>query len=137
MPIDGSEHSRKTLSSAIELAKKFSAKITLINVIQPLNTIFLGSMEEAFITRSVDELVKYANAELEDAKNEVRKAGIEVNSIIVNGSPGDEIIKYAKDNSYDLIVIGNKGHSALEEIILGSVCRYVVNHAENNVLVIK
>lgn len=137
MPLDGSEHSRRTLVTTIEYAKKLSASITLIHVNQIINPNIVGISDETVLINPTDEINRYAEAELEKAQKEVERAGIKVNSVILKGSPGHKIVKYAKDNNYDLIVIGNRGHSALEEILLGSICHYVVNHAEGSVLVIK
>jgi nucleotide-binding universal stress UspA family protein len=137
VPSDGSKHSRKTLVTAIEYAKKSSASITLIHVNQLITPKIIGISDEIDYVNPADEINRYAEAELEKAQKEVEKAGIKVNSVILKGSPGHRIVKYAKENNYDLIMIGNRGHSSLEEILLGSVCHYVVNHAESSVLVVK
>jgi nucleotide-binding universal stress UspA family protein len=137
VPLDGSEHSKRTLVTAIKYAKKSSASITLIHVNQLITPKIVGISDETDYINPAEKINRYAEAELEIAQKEVEKAGIKVNSVILKGSPGYVIVKYAKDNNYDLIVIGNRGHSALEEILLGSVCHYVVHHAEGSVLVVK
>ena len=105
VPLDGSEHSRRTLVTAIEYAKKFSASITLIHVNQLINPKIVGISDEIDYINPAVEIKRYAEAELENVQKEVIKAGIKENSVILKGSPGHEIVKYAKNNNYDLIVI--------------------------------
>ena len=81
--------------------------------------------------------VRKMEAELEDARKEVKKAGIDTDSILARGDPGHEIIKYAKKEHINLIVIGNRVHSAIEEFLLGSVSHYVVEHSECPTIIVK
>lgn len=53
------------------------------------------------------------------------------------GDPGDCICEFAKDSNTDLIVLGRKDRSSLEELVLGSVSNYVVHHASCSVLVVQ
>lgn len=53
------------------------------------------------------------------------------------GSPQREILKIAKEEEADLIVIGAVGHSALRRLVLGSVSDHVATHADCSVLVVR
>ena len=55
----------------------------------------------------------------------------------VVGEPASTIVDTAAEGVYDLIVIGNKGRSALNRFLLGSVTTKVVHHAPCNVLLVK
>lgn len=54
---------------------------------------------------------------------------------ILFGDPAEQIIEYAKKNSTDLIVLGYKGHSTLENIIVGSTASKVARYAPCSVLI--
>ncbi|EHM10392.1 universal stress protein UspA-like protein [Thermanaerovibrio velox DSM 12556] len=51
------------------------------------------------------------------------------------GDPAEQIIEYAKKESMDLIVLGYKGHSTLENIIVGSTASKVARYAPCSVLI--
>jgi nucleotide-binding universal stress UspA family protein len=54
---------------------------------------------------------------------------------LVEGHPAEEIIKEAKEN--DLIVIGSKGKTGLDRLLLGSVAENVARHASCPVMIVK
>ena len=63
--------------------------------------------------------------------------GIHVNTRVMQGNARDCILKVAKEENMDLIVIGRRGLGQLEGMILGSVSSYVVANAECPVLTVK
>jgi len=62
-------------------------------------------------------------------------AGLEVEGIIAEGHPAEEIIKYAEKNSIDLIVMGTLGKSGLERFLMGSVVDKVIRNSKIPVIV--
>ncbi|QUY46075.1 universal stress protein (plasmid) [Acaryochloris sp. 'Moss Beach'] len=66
-----------------------------------------------------------------------REAGIPTEFIQQPGSPGEIICEFAKNRSSDLILVGNRGRSGLSEMLLGSVGKYVANHASCSVMVVR
>lgn len=61
--------------------------------------------------------------------------GLNVRSMIVKGSPSNEIIRLSND--YDLIVMGTLGRTGLAHLRLGSVAERTVRHARCPVLVVR
>jgi nucleotide-binding universal stress UspA family protein len=61
---------------------------------------------------------------------------VQVEFVLKEGRPGNEIVDTAKELGIDLIVIGHQGRSALGSLLLGSVAQYVVNHTPCPILVI-
>jgi nucleotide-binding universal stress UspA family protein len=53
------------------------------------------------------------------------------------GDPGTEIVRVAREFGADLIVMGTRGQTGLERLLLGSVARKVLHHAHCSVLVIR
>jgi hypothetical protein len=62
---------------------------------------------------------------------------IQVRHVILEGSPAEEIIRYATDQGIDLIVMGTHGRTGLERLLMGSVAEQVVRGAPCSVLVVK
>ena len=98
---------------------------------QDLNEIS-AALEGSEYTEKLDaasnKIVKYYNALLE-------KAGFQnINTLVKNGHPAEQIVDTAKEEGVDLIVVGPRGR-CLHTLLLGSVSREVVNTAPVSVLI--
>jgi len=134
---DGSEHVRKAVDMAIKIAKHSDAKLYAVYVMEndefsipnPKNS----ELEKTF--------VNYFRNEGERATANVENSGkdenIEVESVILEGSPVREIVDFAKRTDIDLIVMGTHGKSAIKRFLLGSVTENVVRHSKIAVLVVR
>ncbi len=117
--IDGSEHSKKALKEAINIAKKSSGSITAI-------TVYKRAMKE--------EVEKT----LEEAEQLLKEGNIDYSlSSILGSNPSRALVNTAKHENFDLIVVGSRGLGHAASLLLGSVSRKVVSKAHCNVLVIK
>ena len=144
VPLDGSEHSERALETALLVAKKFDGEITLINV---YSTNFLPSLsmyneESDFVTAEeivrVAEAIREARAEILAAgKKTVEAEGIPVETLLTEGHVVQEIVKTAREDRFDLIVLGAKGESKISEMLLGSVTEKVVRTAPCTVMIVK
>jgi nucleotide-binding universal stress UspA family protein len=72
---------------------------------------------------------------LEDSVGELTRPGITVDRVVLRGRPANAIVTEAKDFGADLIVMGNRGHSGMTAMLLGSVSAEVTTHAPCPVLV--
>lgn len=133
VPLDGSETSIRALDKAIEIAKKFDGKITLVHV-----------YSASFYTKTPDQLYKfiqsardYGDEILEKGKKKVKLEKIEVEKLLLNGHPVEEILNTANEGNFDLIVIGIKGMSKIKKILVGSVTDRIIKHTPCPVLVVR
>jgi nucleotide-binding universal stress UspA family protein len=76
------------------------------------------------------ELDQWAKMKLDEAKA-AAPAGLTVRAVERNGHVGDEIVDEIESGSYDLVVLGSRGHGRLTTEILGSVNNHV--HCHSNV----
>jgi nucleotide-binding universal stress UspA family protein len=56
---------------------------------------------------------------------------------LLEGEPAEEIVRLAKSNNIDLIIMGSHGRTGLSRLLMGSVAEQVVRRAECAVLTIK
>ncbi len=133
---DGSECAIKAAAVAATLASKFAARLTIINVFQPIPTIGpYGEMVNAGLDeRYIAELQEHA---ISHAGRTVDEAGVSYQSRSEVGQPAAEIIRLAEVEGCDLIVLGSRGASGLTLFLLGSTCDRVVHHAHCPVLIVK
>lgn len=148
VPLDGSEHSIKALDVAIQIAKRFRGKITLVHIYSvaavshvlpepSMATAGIPVMTAPDISRLVEASRKAGSRILEDGEQRVRTAKVEVNKLLEEGHTVQEIIRVAKEGNFELIVMGARGISHIREMLLGSVSDGVMHHVVCPVLVVK
>ncbi|MFH1774756.1 MAG: universal stress protein [Methanobacteriota archaeon] len=129
VPVDGSEYADKAAEKAVELAKRYGAEISIMNVAQPFS-ILLGF-------KSVEEMKADAENIAKKTVEKLKKQGVKARALGVIGDPADEIVKFAGEGKYDLIVMGSKGLTESQRFLVGSVTQKVVEYSPCSVLVVK
>jgi universal stress protein A len=141
VPIDFSEHSKKTVSCAITLAFRDNAMVRLLHVFQISDyviTPFGRRKEQADQVKSqIDAAEQEAREHLAAFEQQFQKRGIKVEAYLRVGYPFDEIVAMAEHFNVDLIVIGSHGCSGMTRLLVGSTAERVVEHAPCPVLVVK
>ena len=125
---DGSEHSRRALEVAAELAKN-GDPVTVVAVAD------VGMMS----AKASPDIGKATHRKrvLDEASELLTERGVTAETIPAEGHPGDAIVEEAKNAGADLIVVGTRGLSTTQRIVLGSVSTKVVHDAPCNVLVVR
>jgi nucleotide-binding universal stress UspA family protein len=134
VPLDGSDHSLRALKISIQISKEFNGEITLIHVYSEVwpNGTLATSIEQCI------EAARKAGADiLADGKKKARAERVQVETLLKEGHPVEEILQTAKKGDFDLIVIGARGISRIRGILIGSVSDGVTRHAPCPVLVVK
>lgn len=149
VPFDNSEPSRHALENALGLARETGGSVTVLNVMEwrdynaetfkiasRMAGVAVSDMDTAAISSLDDtterEEIARIGADIED----IVKEGDHVTSVVVNGSPHDSIVDFARDEGYDCIVMGHRGMGVLRGM-LGSVCYSVLQKATVPVVVVK
>ena len=127
---DGSEHAKRALGEAVDLARTQAATLTLLTVAAPLHA-WPGYVPPI----SEDDLVSGAEEILAEGEALVPE-DIPVSGRAAAGHPGTELVKSAAAGDHDLIVMGSRGRGAVRSAVLGSVSHFVLNHTTLPVLVI-
>ena len=133
VPIDGSENSEKGLKHACWLANKVDGTLTVLYV-APIP--FTGE-SAAF---PIEPLLEAGQKFLDKAKQIVKNEKcVDTHFVLreASGNPAHEIVNFAKEKGFSLIVMSAKGHSALKHLLLGSVSDTVTKHAPCSVLIVK
>lgn len=138
VPTDFSDFSRFGLDYALALAARFEAELHLLNVVED-PTIFVPDptmLGVAAVAIPPGELEKDALTKLATLPGDLDN-GHSIQRIVRHGSPFVEIVRYARDSSADLIVMGTHGRTGLNHILLGSVAERVVRKAPCPVLTVR
>lgn len=139
-PTDFSEYSLAVLPFAVGLTQQNDAELYCLHVVEmPRQEYLIGDYMVPLDVPHVpeDKIIRTARARLEKFVAENLSKLDKVTSRVLIGTPFVEIIRYAKDQFIDLIVIGTHGHSALAAMLLGSVAEKVVRKAPCPVLTVR
>ena len=137
VPHDGNQMSDKAVLYASKLAKVLNAEIILLYVIEEIEvpaTLLLGNdrilIERA--RRSIQrELEQNWNRFVQEKVKSLSAEKIGVSTDIRTGDAAEQIVKFAKGNQVDLIVMGSRRLEGVSKIVvaLGSVARKVSERA--------
>ena len=134
VPTDFSDCAKQAVDYGSELAKRFGAELHLLHVVQPIAMAYVYGA-------AIPEEVLHPEEPAEKELNEVEIPDVEhisrVERSIQSGTPFVEIVRCAKQNKMDLIVIGTHGHTGLNHMLLGSVAEKVVRKASCPVLTVR
>lgn len=137
VPVDFSKSSEYASKMAGKIASKTKSEVFLLHMIElPTGIVDMGAGSNFSIPESMLYVRKIKDRILE-FKEQFFEEDIEVHHSIRFQHPHEGILNYAKKVEADLIVMGNKGHSNFEEILIGSNTEKVVRTAEIPVLVVK
>ena len=132
VPTDFSDTSEHALVAAIELARMFQARLTLLHVWSVPN---MGYAEG--LTWPLDDMARAARSALDEVQARTIKIHAATDSVLQIGSEWGQILETAKGHNVDLVVMGTHGRHGLSRVFLGSVAERVVRLSPVPVLTIR
>jgi nucleotide-binding universal stress UspA family protein len=130
LAVDASEHSRKAVAAAAEIASQFRSEVLVVHVREPR---LAETGDHLETEREANELAEWAAGEL---RSPGVRARISVSSGGLRGAAG-AILAVAGDFHPGLIIMGSRGPTELEGLLLGSVSHKVIQLADSPVLVVR
>jgi nucleotide-binding universal stress UspA family protein len=137
---DFSESAKAALPFAIDASKKYGATLHVIHVYQEpehLTEFEISSQMKMDWIRIAQSVGTETEKKLKTLCNEITQEVKSCQSKMLRGKPDLEIIRYAKENAIDLIVLASHGLSGWEHVLFGSTAERVLRESRCNVLVIK
>ena len=127
IPVDNAEASRNAVKRGAYLAKVLGVNAKVVSVNDTHQFMASVILEE--------KLKKEAEAFLDNFKMIGQEVGVDIETVLISGSPAEEIVKFAKED--DLIIMANHGRKGIDRFMLGSVSEEVVRNAPCSVLIVK
>ncbi len=131
---DGSRGSWKALDKAVSLAHEQAAELVALSVEAHLPH-YAATIDE--VQEEKEQEDAYFAKVQGEAVALAWEHGVELKTAIVPGHAAQTIVRYAQEHAFDLIVIGQVGHSGLWGTLLGSTTDRVVDQAHCDVLVVR
>ena len=134
---DSSGFSNRAFKSALDIAEPNKSKITIVTVVTGIYQPSIGfSMK--FNKDLLEKQTKILKKLFSDLQTTANKKGISLSlKILHDPSVSKAIVNYVNSHKFDLIVIGSRGRTGLNKIILGSVANDVVNKVNVPIMVVK
>ncbi len=136
--IDFSPAAVTAVQQAVAIAEAFDAELLLLHVLhvpaeapgfyssRKLGRKLFRNMEESATSMMAEFVAKH-----------LKKTGQTIETRILPGLPGDELVRQAQKEKVDLVVIGTRGHSGLKRLLLGSVADHVIRACSCPVLSVR
>ena len=141
LPTDGSKLSTKAVKRGIDIAKKGRGRITALHVLPEFKLMVddgITMISPALKTRFDDEGRARAQKMLDEIARQARTRGVRCATRCVSGdSPYQEIIKVARKEKCDLILMASHGRRGISSLLLGSETSKVLLHTKVPVLVVR
>lgn len=140
VPFDFSNESNAALRAAAEIASKLEAKIYLLNVYEApegANDMF-GFSEESLMNykKLIDEVKDQHEDKLLEVITKSTFLNTAIEPVVKRGFVHKEIIETVEELTIDLVVMGSKGTSSLEEYFIGTNVEKIIHNVGCPVLVI-
>jgi len=135
MAVDFFENDTVISNKARDLADRYEAELSIVHVVDnmPITDTVYG-LDLPFDLDLAAELMAAAKSKLAKLAEQLNVS--ENRTWLEMGSPKQEIIRVAKENHVDLIVIGSHGRHGLA-LLLGSTANAVLHHAQCDVLAVR
>lgn len=138
-PTDFSENSEHAMKYALTLATLSQAELQLFHVVEPITypqstELFEPVLDEVELTMKMEAAFQ---KQLEDQVATLKDEYSKVSGKLVTGTTFLEIIKAAREEKADMIVMGTHGRTGLAHVFIGSVAEKVVREAPCPVLTVK
>lgn len=142
--IDGSPLARRAATFLARLAHDPRATVHLVGVLEPVHAPSMAMLPSAVQARLGAELAAMeqsreatARRQIDAAGRRLSRAGWRVEPVVRTGIPTDELLKVAGAVGADLIVLGARGASGIDRLLLGSVAEGVLKRAPMPVLLVR
>lgn len=132
VPVDGSAYSLKAVETACDLATSQPPSSLLLAAV----AVEIPELEEGIYI--AEKMKAQAEIALAKAKEVAKTKNVPAQVVLLTGaSPADEIVRAAKDQQADIIVVGSRGLAGKTKSFLGSTASQVVTYSPCSVLVVK
>ena len=136
VPVDGSPLSEGALDCASVIAKNEGSELILLCVaVNPISEFIFGDpgLAKDFIDSQEMSTKEY----LAKIEADLKKKGLQVSTLMREGSVPETIIKTAEENNIDIIAMSTHARKPVAQLFLGSVAENVLRHSKIPVMLIK
>jgi nucleotide-binding universal stress UspA family protein len=136
-PSDFSSASRAAFAKAVALAKQNRAQLIVAHVLTPMLAVGDGAISADTYAELEAAGRRYGTRQLDALTRRAKKAGVRARGLLLDGTAAEQIVRAARRQRADLIVIGTHGRTGFARFFLGSVASRVMSHAACPVMTVR
>jgi len=125
IPTDGSEYAALAEDMAIQLALKLGSRVVAVHVIDEKLIYPYEVMEEE------------GKIILENVRKKGEHAGVQVDEILIMGSPKHDLANISEKANAELVIIASHGRSGIKKLLMGSVAENALKTVNVPILLVK
>lgn len=129
---DGSAQAEKAAETGLALAQSLDAEALLFAVARPPEP---ATMVE--VDAMLDDAREHFEEQFKKITQQAKDLGVEFETAIAVGHPVEQIVHRAETDHVDLIVLGRRGRSRFEKMLVGSTAEKVLRYAHCPVMVVR
>lgn len=129
---DGSAQAEKAIESALALAQSLDAKVLVFAVARPPEPATMVELDAM-----LDDARVHFEEHFKRIVQHAKDLGVELETDIAVGHPVEQIVHRAELEHVDLIMLGRRGKSRFEKMLVGSTAEKVLRYAHCPVMVVK
>ena len=137
VPIDFSETSLYALRYALTFARQFSGSLYVLHVYEAPSFLAGYQTLPKTVAAPDSEVIQKIRIQLDSLAEAENDSRVPIKTCVREGKAYDEIVRFAKAELVDLIIISTHGYTGLKHTLLGSTAERVVRHAPCPVLVVR
>lgn len=132
VPVDKSVFSMNAVKHSIDFSRQMGSSIILLHC----HARFPSYLGEPYLQEVINKIHDQAESVIAPYREYYKEQGVEITELMLEEPAGKTISEAAKIEKVDLIIMGSKGKSDLEGLILGSVTHRVLHYARCPVMVV-
>jgi nucleotide-binding universal stress UspA family protein len=125
---DLSDNASVGLKFAMDLAREAGARLTVLHVLEALQTIYWGA-EAGYLGNELASIREDALSRLRMSIPDKGCEGLQLTTMMTEGDPYREIIRIADEEKADIIILNLQGKTLAERALLGSTAERVIRTA--------
>lgn len=135
--IDFSAPSISALDTALELAVRLGARLTIVHTVLKVAEGVPLQGGPGYDVDLYERQVREARTRIEQILRDKNTAGVDADIVIESGRPQDQINYIAEKHAADMLILGTHGRKGMNKLVLGSVAEAVLRESHLPVLCIR
>ena len=134
---DFSENAKEAVMTAIEMAGKYKARLSIIHILPPVVNPMLAEAAWALSDEPKESLILKLEEQMQKEYGDKIGEDIKYNFVVLDGHVSTEILKYLEESQTDVVVMGSFGLSGMGLVFFGSVAKRVAHKAPCSVMIVR
>jgi len=129
---DGSMHAEKAFEVAMEMAECLDAQILVLAVARLPEPATMVEVDAV-----LDDAREHYAKDFEKLQGKAKERDLSLTTEIAVGHPAEQIIRRAESGNFGLVLLGHRGTSMFEKLIMGSISERVLKYAHCPVMIVR